>query len=124
MKISRSIREPIRQGLSTAELWLAEDNGIIACWERGREVALEQPDMAQQARDGVLMILPWKGGVERKLQGKAPKVGTYRYVAMWQGLRGENLDVDTGTETVMTCTTFGQEVLYTDDPLKYAPDIE
>ena len=122
MRVFRSVEEPIRQGLSTLELWQAEDHGLIACWERGREMAIDEPEIAQQAREGVLLILPWKGGVDRKMQGKSPKVGTYRYLATWQGLRGENLDVDTDTEIRITCTAFGQDVLFTDDFNKYAPD--
>lgn len=124
MRIQRSIQAPIRTGLSTADLWQSSDLGLIACWERGRELAVEQPELARQAKDGVLMTLPWKGGVDRKLKGNAPKVGTYRYLAMWLGLRNEDLDIDTSKEVIFTCTRFGQDVLFTDDPDKYAADAE
>lgn len=120
MRIERSMREPIRSGLDTRTRWHGEDDGLIACWERGREMAVERPDTAQQAKDGELMILPWKGGVEKKLKAKAPKIGTYRYLAMWQGLRGDDLDINTSAEVMMTCSKFGQDVLFTHDAEKYA----
>ena len=78
MKIYRRQEDPIRDEIATAETWLAQDDGIIACWECGRMMAAAQPELAEQARAGVLMILPWKGGVEKKLKGKA-RIGTYRY---------------------------------------------
>lgn len=124
MKIQRSIQEPIREALDTQARWHGEDEGLIACWERGREMARERPGLAEEARDGVMMVLPWKGGVEQKLKAKAPKIGTYRYLAMWQGLRGEDLDIDTAVEVLRTCSKFGQDVLYTHDPEKYAADTE
>jgi len=120
MKILRPIEEPIRSGLDTRTRWHGEDGGLIACWERGREMAVESPDIAQQAKNEELMILPWKGGVEKRLKVKAPKIGTYRYLAMWQGLRGDDLNIDTAVEIVLTCSKFQQKVLYTDDAEKYA----
>jgi hypothetical protein len=41
MRIHRSITEPIREGASWDERWNAADDGLIACWERGREKRLE-----------------------------------------------------------------------------------
>jgi hypothetical protein len=84
MKITRSISEPIRQNLTRNERWDSDDNGLIACWERGREKALEEPGLATSAIVGQLVLLPWKGGVERALK-KKEKYGCYNYLAMWQG---------------------------------------
>lgn len=120
MRVQRDIATPVREGLKTAELWLGDDRGLVACWERGRVLAQEQPGLAEQAVAGELVVLPWKGGVEKKLKGTASKVGTYRYLAMWQGLRGENLDLDTDQEITVVCAKHQQPVLFTDDPNKYA----
>lgn len=43
MKIHKSIRESIRESAKWDERWNAEDDGLIACWERGREKRLEDP---------------------------------------------------------------------------------
>jgi hypothetical protein len=119
MKIHRSITEDIRQGGTWDERWKDKDNGLIACWERGREKRLEDPLLAAQAAAGQLVVLPWKGGVERAIK-KKQKFGTYFYLAMWQGLRGEDLDIDPTEEFILNCTTTGMTVVFTSDMAKYA----
>lgn len=121
MKLYRPISTPLRSGLSTEELWHGEDDGLIACWERGREVAIERAALAAQARDGVLVVLPWRGGLERKLAA-GKKYGTHRYLAMWQGLRGDALDLDTEVEVHLSCSNFGTTVIFTSDWTKFAGD--
>jgi hypothetical protein len=118
MKITRSISEPIRQNLTRNERWDSDDNGLIACWERGREKALEEPGLATSAIVGQLVLLPWKGGVERALK-KKEKYGCYNYLAMWQGLRGEDLSIDTSMEVAHLCSVTGMKVIYTSDYDKY-----
>jgi hypothetical protein len=118
MKIVRSINVPIRQNLAWHEKWEGEDKGVIACWERGRQKAKEAPDSAINAIEGQLVVLPWKGGVEKAIK-KSEKFGTYYYLAMWLGLRGDDLDVDTSVETSRTCTVTGMKVIYTADYKKY-----
>jgi hypothetical protein len=119
MKIQHSIAEPIRQGLSWSQRWQSADEGLIACWERGRNKGYEEPELADKARAGQLMVLPWKGGVERALKAKK-KFGSFNYLAMWQGLRQEDLSIDTDSELSMTCTATGMQVVYTNDREKYA----
>lgn len=119
MKIHRSITQPIREGCTWDERWNAADNGLIACWERGREKRLEEPSLATRAAAGQLVVLPWKGGVEKAIKQKQ-KFGTLFYLAMWQGLRGEDLDIDLGEEIGLTCTTTGMAVVFTSDMAKYA----
>lgn len=119
MKIHRSITEPIREGGTWNERWKAEDNGLIACWERGREKRLEDPSLAAQAAAGQLIVLPWKGGVEKAMK-KKQKFGTFFYLAMWQGLRGEDLNIDPTEEIALNCTTTGVAVVFTSDMAKYA----
>jgi len=115
----RSIREPLRTGLSPDVLWLAEDDGLIKCWELGREMAEKMPEVAEQASRGELPILMWKGGVEKEL--KIPeKFGTFRYLATWQGLRQEDLYIDPSQKIELTCTRTGVKVIYTPDSTKYS----
>lgn len=112
MIIERSIEEPVRQGLSYQEKWNGPDNGLIACWERGREQALENPEWVAAARRGELIPLVWKGGVEKELVSKK-KIGTHSYYAHWLGLRGEDLWIDTDKRFSLCCTRFGVTVTYT-----------
>src|SRR5579871_2064248 len=82
---------------SREERWHGPDEGLVGCWERGREVRLEQPDLARRAMKGELLTLWWRGGLdhlkseeEQKEKGKPQKrYGNLNYLATWQGLRGE-----------------------------------
>jgi hypothetical protein len=118
MKIHRSISEPTRENQTWEERWRGKDHGLIACWERGREKSREDPALAAQAREGQLVVLGWKGGVEKAIK-KKQKFGTLYYLAMWQGLRGEDLDINLTEEVVLTCTAIGMAVVFTNDVAKY-----
>jgi hypothetical protein len=48
------------------------------------------------------------------------KYGHINYLAMWQGLRGEDLDVNFETEPELTCTNTGVSVVYTSIYAKYS----
>lgn len=119
MKMHRSITEPIRELRKWNERWNVEDDGLIACWERGREKRLEDPALAAQATAGQLVVLPWKGGVEKAIK-KKQKFGTLYYLAMWQGLRGEDLNIDMAQEPAVKCAVTGMTVVFTADIAKYA----
>lgn len=107
-----------RAELSWNERWEGADGGLISAWERGREKATEDRELAQAARQGELVILPWKGGVERATK-QAKKFGSFLYLAMWQGLRGEPLDIELSEEVSITCTRTGMTITYTPDSSKY-----
>ena len=115
--LSRSIQEPKREGLSWKERWSGLDNGLIACWERGREKALENPELAERAKNGELVVLAWKGGVEKKIKGK--KYGSLSYLATWQGLRGEDLKINQNEEISIACSKTNVEVIFTPNLLSY-----
>lgn len=119
MKTYRSITEPVREDIDWEERWLGIDQGLIACWERGREKSAEAPNLAERARRGQLVVLPWKGGVEKTIK-KTQKFGTLRYLAMWQGLRGEDLNIDDSKEITITCAVTAMPVVFTSDSAKYA----
>lgn len=90
------------------------DKGLINAWVTGLAKRVDAPELAAKATAGELPVLPFRGGVETAIKTKN-KVGHLLYVAMWQGLRGEDLRVDTDTELSMTCTRTGVPVLYTMD---------
>lgn len=117
-RIRRSVGEPLRQGLSWPERWSGPDAGLITCWEVGRELAQKDPELAERAGRGELPVLGWKGGVERMLQAK--KFGTLNYLAQWQGLRAEDLDVEPSEDYELTCARTGMTVIYTGDKEKWS----
>ncbi|POA18115.1 hypothetical protein C1886_18560 [Pseudomonas sp. FW300-N1A1] len=117
-RIHRSIDTPPRTGLTRDQLWEAEDKGLIKCWEIGRERAARFPELAQRCLAGELPVLGWKGGVSRSLK-KREKYGSLKYLAQWQGLRGESLDVDLTQEHELTCSRTRMVVTFTPDRSKY-----
>jgi hypothetical protein len=110
--VRRSIHEPIREFSGMEHRWRGPDQGLIWCWERGRQIREENPELAQRAKLGELPVLGWRGGVAKKLKAVDTKQGTLRYLAEWQGLRGEDLDIDTASEKVLICTVTGQAVSF------------
>jgi hypothetical protein len=83
------------------------------------------------AQHGQLIPLPWKGGLEPPKDPpneptkakKVQKYGCFQYLAMWQGLRGGALSIDTTLETRLTCSVLGQTVIFTSDRAKYAAEV-
>lgn len=99
------------------------DKSLINCWLRGREKATETPALAAAAIAGELPILPFRGGIARKIKTKT-KIGAHQYLAMWQGLRGEDLNITQGTEVRLTCSKTGVPVTFTDDHTKFNDEDE
>ena len=119
MRIQRKQSEKIRDGLSTEDEWKADDNGLIKCWEVGRALGIRDYSLALRAKAGALPNLgTWKGGVDQPLTSGF-KYGTFRYLATWQGLSGQDLDIDTETEPELVCTATKVKVIFTSDPKKY-----
>jgi hypothetical protein len=114
MKIYRSIDEPIRDFVDMEHRWRVSDKGLIWCWERGRQISQESPDLAFQAKNGELMILVWRGGVHLGFKGKKKK-GTLSYLAQWQGLAGKDLYIDTEASVTIICSKTGVEVTFSKD---------
>ena len=117
MKIFRSIKTPIREFIDMDHRWRNEDNGLIWCWERGRQIRVENPKLAQKANAGELVVLSWKGGVPEEFKGKK-KEGTYNYLAQWQGLAGKDLNIDTETPITFNCSATDVKVTYSKDGWK------
>ncbi len=115
--IYRSIEEPNRKGLIWEELWKSSDNGLIACWERGRVKAADNPELAESCKNGELPVLAWKGGVHTKIKDK--KYGSLFYLATWQGLRGEDLNINLQEEITVVCSKTQVKVVFTANLLTY-----
>lgn len=77
-----------------------------------------QPELARRAENGELPVLEWTGGVEKKIKIRE-KYGTLNYLAQWQGLRGEDLNIDLYEEPELICSKTGIKVIYTGDVRKY-----
>jgi hypothetical protein len=130
MYIQRSITEPLRLNLTWEERWGSDALAIISCWERGREKSLEDLGLASKTLKNELPVLPWKGGFpppktvssengDVKKSKPAIKYGSFYYLAMWQGLRGDDLNVDLHSEVEMTCALTGKAVTFTSALSKY-----
>lgn len=113
MLVTRSISSPAREGLTWYQMWKGDDQGLISAWERGRVKSQEDPALSAKATQGELVVLAWKGGVEKAIKGK--KHGSLLYLAMWQGLRGDDLNVDTEKEIDVKCSRTDVVVTYTFD---------
>ncbi len=113
MRISCRIDADIREFQGMGHRWRSEDKGLIWCWERGRKIAAEDPALAERAKKGELMELGWQGGVtpSKNLKMKKKK-GSHYYLAMWQGLAGNDLNIDTDSTPKLTCSVTGVEVTY------------
>lgn len=122
MRIKMAEVNPMHASLTWQERWEGPDGGLISCWQRGREKAGEDPSIAAAAIKGELIVLPWKGGIERATK-QAQKYGSLFYLAMWQGLRGDPLDIDNEQELTLTCSRTGMKMTYTPALAKYSQQI-
>ncbi|MDO8777065.1 MAG: hypothetical protein Q7K57_51825 [Burkholderiaceae bacterium] len=112
MKIRQSIASPPTPSEDWHERWEGSDQGLVCSWLHGIEKAQENPELATKAKAGELPVLAWRGGVEKPIKSKT-KTGAMTYLATWQGLRGEDLDIDPDIEVSITCSRTGVPVLFT-----------
>ena len=83
-RIHQSIKEPIGREMEYKDRWEHPVRTLIFSWDNGRKMVAKQPDLAKRAKTGELVELPWRRG-------------SWHYLAMWQGLRGEDLNIDPET---------------------------
>lgn len=88
------------------------DGGLINAWLAGIAMRRLDRTKAQAAEAGELVPLPYRGGVEKKLKVKT-KPGSLLYLAMWRGLRGEGLDLETTQQYTLSCARHGVLVRFT-----------
>ena len=60
--VTRSISEPIRQGLNMVQRWDGPDRGLISCWEAGR--AANGTDTPNPWRAGTMNFIAWQQGFQ------------------------------------------------------------
>lgn len=120
--IRRNIEANVRSGLGWRQIWEDADNGLIKCWEVGRERARQQHELAKRCQAGALPALGCKGGVSPALK-QQEKCGSLKYLAQWQGLRGEDLEIANTRERVLTCTRTARVDTFTPDQHKYCNPI-
>lgn len=118
MRITRNLDDPSTFNDSWEQRWNGPDLGLIASWESGLRISMDDPFLADRARQGHLVVLSWKGGVEKRLK-KGRKFGSLKYLAMWRGLRGEPLDVSLVDEVTLVCARTQMKVTYTPNRAKY-----
>ncbi|WP_230683717.1 hypothetical protein [Pseudomonas lundensis] len=121
--IQRSYAEPVRSNLSWHETWEGPDSGLIKTWEIGRKLAIQNPNLASKTLAGELPPLNWKGGSDRTLV-KREKFGSLRYLAQWQGLRGEDLSINLDADVTIKCVKTHMIVTFTPDLRKILNDSE
>lgn len=118
MRHHHPIAAPPQQGITYYERWGDLASSLLCCWLRGIEKSQEDPALAAQCRSGELPVLAWKGGLEKQLKSKQVKVGSLQYLATWQGLRGDDMDIDDTAEHRITCSRTGATFQYTSDVAK------
>lgn len=110
MLVTRKFGSPKKEYLSWDERWKGEDFGLIATWERGIEMRQQEHPSVILIENGELPILPWKGGVDKKIDGA--KVGSLKYLAMRQGILNSDLNINTEEEVTLKCSKTNVEVIY------------
>lgn len=113
MKVRASITNPPTASTDFHERCHGPDGGLVNSWLCGVRQGLEDPSIAIKAKAGELPVLIWKGGIAKAIKSKC-KIGSLQYLAAWQGLRGDDLNIDLGVEVKMICTRFSVPVLFTD----------
>lgn len=112
MFVSRQIDRPPPQHEDWDARWGTLERTIVTCWLVGIDFARQAPDVAIAASRGELPVLPWKGGVDIAPKTLA-KVGALQYLAMWQGLRREDLAINLDQEVEQACSRTGVVVTFT-----------
>jgi len=64
------------------------------------------------ADEGELIRLPWKNGIKVKDRPQSQLFAPLQYLAMWQGLRGDDLSVDLDGEPVFVCSKTRRRVTF------------
>lgn len=114
MRVHCPISNPPTQGPSWDERWEGPDKGLITVWLKFIERARNEPDLVTAAKAGELPLTGLRGGVEKPIKTKG-KLGALHYLAGWQALRGEDLDIDTEAVIQLTCTRTNVTVTFTGD---------
>lgn len=115
LKVSRSISIPVRKYPSFEERWKSYDRGLITAWEVGREKAITSPKLKESALNNELPVLGYIGGYSKELSNIKFKYASFYYLAQWQGIRGNDLDIDSIRDEgkVLICSKTGMKTIFT-----------
>lgn len=102
--IQRSISEPERIGLDWNAAWQGPDRGLITCWETGRKLAIQIPELAERCRAGELAAAQLERRHARSKRKTKPALFT-----TWPN-----------GKVTLTCTKTGMVITYTGDISKLA----
>lgn len=95
--IYRSISEPIRENISMHDRWHQSDKGLVWAWESGRRIASQRPRLAILAMNNRLPKLVWRRG-------------SWLYLAMLQGILGQDLNIFPEKELELTRVRRGKKL--------------
>lgn len=112
--VTWQFKTPERKKFTWKETWEQNDRGLIKNYEVGRNLAKKHPELSEKAKRGELPTLGYKGGSDKQLKLKV-KYGALNYLAQWQALRGEDLNIDLDKEIVLTCSKTDIKVTFTMD---------
>ena len=124
MVVHHAVGQPYVLADTWEKLWEGPDRGLLCAWARGLEKAGMDFALRDCALRDELPPLAWKGGCDKPLKA-GRKSGALHYLATWQGLRGEDLHIDTDAEYQKTCSRTGVIVTFTgDDQVLFAAGAE
>ena len=118
-RVFRSFSDSKIGSPSCFERWNGSDKGLITCWEVGRKKRESDFSLVEKVENKELPILAWKGGVDKKLVNPH-KFGSLNYLAQWQGIGGQDLDISLTEEVVLECALTRMKVTFTPDITKYS----
>lgn len=113
MRHTSSVNDQPTPGHTFEDRWEGPDRGLRTSWLRGIEKAIADTELRDAALRGELPVLAWQGGGKAIKAGR--RMGSLHYLAMWQGLRGEDLCVDDVMGAEMTCSLTKMVVTFTGD---------
>ena len=133
MLFERDFTSPYRDADSVAKRFDGPDKGLITAWEVGRKMRAKNHHLLKYYDLGALPMDGFKGGAfdveayEKALKEGTeyefpvtPLEGTLHYLAQLQGLKGENLSVDTDKEYTLTCKLSNRTCKLTNNASRYA----
>lgn len=122
MLITASAINPPVLGDSWEERQEGPDAGLISAWLAGRDQREWWQDTVAAIKRNELPVLPFKGGIPEKdddeeeaVKKQGKKLGSLHYIAMMQGLLGEDLYLETSKDIVRVCSKTGVQVIFTCD---------
>ena len=101
------------EGLSWEDRWSTFPASMLSSWRQGLINRFSMPELATACINDELPELPFKGGANK--DSASNKLGYACYLAMWQGLRGEDLLWDPSHPCKLVCSRYGVTVEFTSD---------